>query len=267
MPNLVSIIMPVYNAEQYVAEAIDSVLAQQHDYWELLIVNDGSTDRSDEIIRGYTDARIQYFKQDNAGVSVARNVAMQAMKGDYFCFLDGDDQLTVSSLSSRLEVFAQNSKLSFVDGAVSNRTEDLSKETSQWMPNFKGEPLSDLISLSGKSFFGVTWMIKRAPNYNYAFDPSFTHGEDLWFYIQQAKNHQYSFTSEVIYLRRISAGSAMSNLHGLANGYLSLEAKLSQLDIPPCLLSAYRAKRKSIMFKSYLRAGKVLSAFNYYFKT
>ena len=83
---LVSILMPVYNAEAFISEAITSVIRQSHKNWELLIVNDGSTDRSKNIIHSFPDKRIQYFEQQNRGVSVARNVGLKNMKGDYFCF-------------------------------------------------------------------------------------------------------------------------------------------------------------------------------------
>lgn len=265
MIDLVSIIMPVYNAEAYVAEAIDSVLAQDHPNWELLIINDGSKDRSGEIILSYKDPRIRYFEQENAGVSAARNVGLATMKGDFFCFLDGDDRFTEHSLSSRLKVFQQKPALSFVDGIISSRDPQMSQEISRWVPKFEGIPLEDLIHLTGKSFFGITWMIKRKDGVLYLFDTSLTHAEDLWFYIHLSVDSLYSFASEVIYLRRLHPSSAMSNLTGLADGYLKLEERLTQLDIPSSYLAAYRRKRKSIMFKTFLRVGKIRSAFRYLF--
>lgn len=266
MSELVSIIMPVYNAEKYVAEAIDSVLTQSHTNWELLIINDGSTDRSAEIIRGYQDPRIHYFSQDNQGVSAARNVGLAHMKGGYFCFLDGDDCFPPDSLANRLMIFRNNSQVAFVDGRVSSRDEQMTQEVTQWTPNFEGEPLEDLVSLTGKSFFGITWMIKRETEKNYAFDRTLTHGEDLWFYIQMAKGKEYRFTTSTSYLRRLVDGSAMSNLDGLAKGYTDLEEKLMSLNLPSQLIKAFRSKRKSIMLKSYLHVGRLYSALNYYFK-
>jgi len=87
---LVSIIMPCFNGEAYLTEAIESVLAQTFRDFELIVVNDGSTDRSVELLEGYRD-RIKVIHQPNLGVSTARNVGIDASRGDFIAFLDSDD--------------------------------------------------------------------------------------------------------------------------------------------------------------------------------
>lgn len=94
MQSLISIVMPVYNSEKYIEEAISSVIEQSYSYWELLIVNDGSTDGSAQLINKYMerDQRIKLIdKKENEGVALARNCAIKAAQGDYICFLDSDD--------------------------------------------------------------------------------------------------------------------------------------------------------------------------------
>jgi len=97
---LVSVIMPVHNGQTYLAEAIDSVLAQSHDNVELIIVNDGSTDRSADIVQKYMaeSKKIRSIEQENAGVSVARNRGITACTGDLVAFLDQDDFWTADAL-------------------------------------------------------------------------------------------------------------------------------------------------------------------------
>src|SRR5437868_2983730 len=112
---LVSIIMPAYNAGKYIAEAIQSVRAQTHKNWELLICDDGSTDGTVAIISSFKEPRIRFFTQPHAGVSAARNLAMGNMLGDYFCFLDADDVLPPNSLTARLEMLERDKSLSFAD--------------------------------------------------------------------------------------------------------------------------------------------------------
>lgn len=92
---LISVVMPCYNNGTYVGQAIESVLKQTYDNWELIIVNDGSTDNSEEVINQYaqTERRLHYIKQENRGVSAARNRGAQAAKGEFICFLDADDWL------------------------------------------------------------------------------------------------------------------------------------------------------------------------------
>ena len=92
---LISIIIPVYNNEKYVARCLDSLIAQNFLDFEVLVINDGSKDDSEKIIRQYTekDKRFHYFEQINQGVSAARNKGLDNAEGHYVLFLDGDDWL------------------------------------------------------------------------------------------------------------------------------------------------------------------------------
>ena len=90
---LVSIIMPAFNAESTIASSIQSVIAQSYINWELLIVDDGSKDRTRQVIKPHlSDPRIFYFFQTNSGVASARNLGLTRSKGRYIAFLDSDDQ-------------------------------------------------------------------------------------------------------------------------------------------------------------------------------
>jgi len=95
----VSVLLPVYNAQNYLREAIDSILNQSFTDFELIIINDGSKDRSKEIIDSYTDSRIKAIHQDNAGLPVSLNRAIAIAKGKYLARQDHDDV----SLPKRLE--------------------------------------------------------------------------------------------------------------------------------------------------------------------
>ena len=87
----VSVIMPVYNGEEFLSEAIESVIAQIYPDWEIIAVNDGSTDRSLEILNGYEQrlpSKMHVISQGNSGPSIARNTAITAAIGEYIAFLD-----------------------------------------------------------------------------------------------------------------------------------------------------------------------------------
>jgi glycosyltransferase involved in cell wall biosynthesis len=90
---LVSIIMPAYNVAGFIAESINSIQNQVYTNWELLVINDGSTDNTEEVVNrlAQVDARIRLHTQKNAGVSVARNKGLSLARGQYIAFLDGDD--------------------------------------------------------------------------------------------------------------------------------------------------------------------------------
>lgn len=95
MQILISIIVPVYNSERFIKKCLDSILTQSYKYFELIIVDDGSTDRSFSICQEYSerDDRIKLFRQRNLGVSAARNYALDKAVGDYVMFVDSDDEL------------------------------------------------------------------------------------------------------------------------------------------------------------------------------
>ncbi len=86
--------MPSYNRAHLLSIAIESVLLQHYSNWELLIVDDGSTDNTQKVIQDYNDIRIVYFKKNNGGVCSARNYGVQHAKGEYIAFLDSDDSVT-----------------------------------------------------------------------------------------------------------------------------------------------------------------------------
>lgn len=86
-----SVIIPVFNKALFIDETLKSALAQTFTDLEIIIVNDGSTDESEAIIKGFNDNRIHYFYQENAGVAVARNFGIDKALGEFICFLDADD--------------------------------------------------------------------------------------------------------------------------------------------------------------------------------
>ena len=252
---MVTIITPCFNGSNYVKECIESVLAQEHSQWELIIVNDGSTDNSEEVILSYDDARIKYLKQENKGVSAARNYALECMSGDYFCFLDSDDILPYNSLSTRLQVFQENSDLTFVDGAVIIFDREMNKPSSIWEPKFNGSPLMDLICLTGQSFFGLTWLIKREKGRLYRMKEGLSHGEDLLFYMELARDGGlYAFTTNTVLNYRNTPGSAMKNLEGLEEGYRKIEMEIKNWEeVPGVMRRRFQWKYRKSMFLSYLR--------------
>lgn len=259
--DLVSIIMPVYNADNYVDNAIRSVLNQTYSEWELIIINDGSTDNSEERIKNHLDKRISYFKQKNKGVSSARNHGFSKSKGRYVLFLDADDHLPPVSLESRIDYFNKNRDIDFVDGGVKLMDARLESVKKEWIPGFKGNPLKDLIRLQGNSFFGPSWLIKRKI-IDQNFDTELTHGEDLLFYMHLARNGgKYDFIKEPVLFYRDTPSSAMKKLKDLEKGYRYIAnqiKKWDEVDTKSKLIYNWRWRR--FMILSYLRKGSYLDA-------
>lgn len=266
MTDLVSIVMPVYNGERYVDDAIRSVIHQQYVFWELIIVNDGSTDNTKNIILSILDERIKYFEQSNRGTSAARNHGIRKMKGRYFCCLDADDVMPPNSLSSRLQVFENDVDAKFVDGKVCVFDSTLKNQLSMWSPSFKGRPFHQLVRLNGRCFFGPTWMIKMDEFTRLSFDENLSHGEDLLFYISIAYLGSYNYTGDCILHYRKNTTSAMNNFDGLARGYSYLCLKVRRdyyenLNILDRVLILARSRK--IMFLTYWENGDYIKALKY----
>ncbi len=104
----VSIIIPAFNAEKWLADAVNSVLAQRFTNWELIIVNDGSTDGTLQTARLFKDHRIHVVDQGNAGVSAARNTGLATAAGHYIGFLDADDAMHADNLSRKLQALTES---------------------------------------------------------------------------------------------------------------------------------------------------------------
>lgn len=113
---LVSVLIPVYNAELFVAEAIESVLAQDYKSVEIITIDDGSIDGSAKVIKRFPT--VHYFYQSNAGISVARNRGIEHAQGDFFAFLDADDVWVEDKLTLQLAAFEKNPDLDIVFGHV-----------------------------------------------------------------------------------------------------------------------------------------------------
>ena len=115
--DLVSIIMPSWNTGEFIAESIQSVLNQTYTNWELLIVDDCSSDNTDEVVAGFNDDRIRYFHNEkNSGAALTRNKAMREARGEWIAFMDSDDLWMPEKLEHQLKFMKENrGNLSFTE--------------------------------------------------------------------------------------------------------------------------------------------------------
>lgn len=124
-----SIIMPTYNREKTIGRAIKSVLNQSYKNWELIVVDDGSTDNTNDEINKIKDSRLKYFFQENKGRSSARNSGISLSSGDFICFLDSDDKYYPHHLKVLYSNICSNGKIALyhtrhcmnIDGEVKKK--------------------------------------------------------------------------------------------------------------------------------------------------
>ena len=131
---LFSVVMPAYNAERYVGQAIESVLAQTMPSWELLIVNDCSKDRTLETCQTYQDPRLRIFSTPkNLNASGARNLALDHAKGKFVAFLDSDDMAVPDRLERQLRAFQADPNLGVLGSQVEFFSESIEFQKKSWI--------------------------------------------------------------------------------------------------------------------------------------
>jgi glycosyltransferase involved in cell wall biosynthesis len=259
---LISVVMPAFNAASTIHEAISSVQAQSWTNWELLVVDNASTDSTAAIVSRFLDPRIKLLHESQKGVGNARNAALKRISGSFYCFFDADDILPETSLAIRAALLLNDPNVHFADGAVQAFDE---KHQHVWTrtPTYRGpDPLSELLNISGSCFIGPTWMIRRHEGPIQLFRTDMTHAEDLLYFMCIAHRGSYEHTSDPVLYYRVGHVSAMSDLEGLHRGYRQLILAMFDLIPTPATSVIQAAWRKvcSIMFRSYLKRGRLLAA-------
>lgn len=210
---LISIIMPVYNAEKYLADTIHSVLNQTYRDFELIAVNDGSKDQSLNILKQFDDKRIVVINKENTGVSDTRNVGIQAANGEYVCFLDADDCYASVCLEKLYEIAHRNDADMVVCNYVPFRGHP-KFQTKKLVPTFVEN--ADTLVQAGVLTSAWTKLIKLSTlsKYEIKFDRNMTFGEDLFFcWKAYLASNRVFFINEPLYGYRMAIESATTKLH------------------------------------------------------
>jgi teichuronic acid biosynthesis glycosyltransferase TuaG len=257
-----SIVTPVFNGLQFIQDAVASVVAQTFEDWELIIVNDGSTDQTADLLDALTDPRIHVIHQTNAGASAARNAALDRARGQYVTFLDADDLLPPDALAIRCAILDRQPQLDIVHGSVRVTSQGQTLRFHRPDPE-PGPLLQRLARLEEGVFFGVNYMIRRERIGQIRFPVALSHCEDLIFFLTLAHDVglNYAAVPDEVYEYRLQPRSAMSNLDGLERGYLELLARSrSMAGIDAETRAIQRRRIERILFRSWLRRFKPLRA-------
>ncbi|MEZ5393098.1 MAG: glycosyltransferase family A protein [Bryobacterales bacterium] len=190
-PNLVSVIMPAYNGRQYLRQAIDSLFEQTHAEWELVFVDDGSTDDTAAIAQSYSDPRVRYFHQVNAGQAAALNRGLDEARGEFITTLDVDDWYTPDSLTARVEKLRQDPSLVAVYGDGVYCTPE-GKEIKRFRDLIPVPPEGDILpDLISNPLFGTGASIverrSALDRYSIRYDETIFWCQDYDFYLRLAE--------------------------------------------------------------------------------
>ncbi|WP_027108694.1 glycosyltransferase family 2 protein [Lacticigenium naphthae] len=213
MDKLVSVIIPVYNAEEYIKKTIESVLAQTFQNIELILVDDGSTDKSKSIIETLveTDSRVYYFYQKNAGAPAARNYGISKSKGDFIYLIDSDDELNTEAIENMLFSF-ENKEVDLVVGQYQHMNEKgtLGKKEDFGYTDTKLLEVSDNLKELAfvPPFPGNKMYRTNVIKDNNIYFANVKIAQDLNFYLKVLLHvRKIQFVKEVVYYYRFREGS------------------------------------------------------------
>lgn len=237
----ISVIIPVYNVEQYLQECVDSVLAQTYQNFEILLVDDGSTDASGAICDQYAkqDDRIKVFHQENAGASSARNRGLRSAKGEYVYFLDSDDWIKPKAFESFVtHIERENADFIFFD--AHSFTEECNKFQieQRYIRKYKYQSNSGIKILeelyeNGEYHCSIPLMFirKRYLDTNgILFEEGIIYEDMILAYELFCKAKKVSYLNENFYQRRYRSQSVMTTQTSMKN-YISARTVYEKVSI------------------------------------
>ncbi len=236
---MVSVIIPVYNNAAYLEETLHSLEKQEYQDFEVIIVNDGSTDQSGEIIKKFTkkDHRFKNIDQENRGVSAARNAALEIAEGRYVTFVDGDDTLPEDSLKKMAET-AKRYEPELLIGGI-RRIDGFTKKVNQRTKNlkYKKEIRKDDLDLVHGLSLCNKWFLRQVIETHQLRLEKFRHLEDgvfLYAFLQHAEKIRYCDAIVYDYWKRVpvNGGSVTQKVEkGLLEDAIRAYERLQELTV------------------------------------
>lgn len=198
----VSVIMPVYNGAAFVEQAVGSVFDQTLTDWELILIDDGSTDATPQIVQAFTDQRIKVVRQENAGEAHARNVGLTHASGEYIAFLDVDDAYYPNALEDLSTFLDRHPDYGVVysNGHICNDAGDVLMSLTEIRPGiFNGNVLEQIVLASNLVTVPVCTMTRRADvcDHSIQFDRNLVIGPDWDFWIQLAGYTEFGYLDRI----------------------------------------------------------------------
>ena len=220
---LISITIPVYNAEKYLEQCLNSIVNQTYKNFEVILVNDGSKDNSGSICQKYVeiDSRFRYFEKENGGASSARNLGLDNVTGDYITFIDADDWVGDNHLEILMNAIIENNcdiVISSYNQFIQNRGVffiNMYSEQEKYLLNYgkmnREKFLTEfpkLMSINNSFNCAVSKLFSRRLVENIRFDTNIIYGEDLDFYFKlYLKANDFVFVNAETYIYRKHADS------------------------------------------------------------
>jgi glycosyltransferase involved in cell wall biosynthesis len=215
----IAVVIPTYNFGRFLAAAIDGALAQSVRPDEVVVIDDGSTDETADVVSRF--AEVRYVKQGNMGVCVARNRGVASTSSDYIAFLDADDIWEPTKLERQMEKFRSDAQVGLVHCGMSEFDSDTGEIISFRLEGLEGWIADELllwerpaVNVSGSSIMVTRAAFDEAGG----FDPEITVGEDWDFVYRVARLYKVGFVSDPLIRYRSHAHSAHRNIKAMEKG-------------------------------------------------
>jgi len=256
MNPLISVIIPAYNRAHLIEEAVNSVLNQTYQDFEILIIDDGSSDNTKQVVENFKDQRIRYIYQNNAGPSAARNNGIKNAEGEYIAFLDSDDLWAAEKLSRQFEIIRSNTGINL--GIISCNAEGITfdnkilyrrvcsaENSAEFIKGFFENPDS---VISGTPAFIVKKECFEKVGY---FDENLISLEDWDMWFRVCLEYEFRCVNEVLtYFRTHNSLSVETPIKKAKDSYLRLLDKIFSSEKLP---SEYKKVKNKIYSDAYFK--------------
>ncbi len=259
----VSVVIPTYNYGRFIADAIESVLGQTVAPTEIIVVDDGSTDDTEAVVRGF-GGRIKYIRQENAGVCAARNRGVAESSGDLIAFLDADDIWEPTKLEKQIAKFASDPAIGLVHCGMREYDSLTGKTICDHLVGGEGWLANDLLLWEKPVIigYGGTVVVRRVAFEEVrGFDERLTVGEDLDFCYRIAVRFKVGFVKEILMHYRMHDRNSRANVREMERSLNLFYAKAFDTDDFEILRLRRRAYGNfhMVMAGSYFRVGQYRS--------
>lgn len=211
---LVSVVIATYNMGQYISQAIDSVLLQTWQNIEVIIVDDGSSDSTPDVMKNYSqDSRVIYIRNENQGQPKAKNCGIKQARGEFIAFCDADDFWEVNKLEVQMPLFA-NPKVGIVYSDISNIDEKNQRYQRPANEVRHSGQVTEQLLLENFVPFGTAVIRSACVTKCGMFDEQFRMGIDWDLWLRYSLDWEFSYTPERTYVYRVWSGQMSNNYRG-----------------------------------------------------
>jgi teichuronic acid biosynthesis glycosyltransferase TuaG len=252
----VSVIIPTYQSAHYIRDAIDSALSQTYKNTEIIVVDDGSTDDTEDILKTY-EGKIKVIKQKNSGPSKARNAGILSSSGEYIALLDSDDIWLPNKLEKQMIVFREDPSIGLVysDSYIFSDVETWNKTLFQLGKPYEGSIHRQLFI---KNFIpDLTVMIRRSFLLKAGlFNPAIVFGEDYALWLKVSKETRVGFVNEPLAKYRVHSSQLSSKEEQMVTSLILI--KETELAENSDLKSLTKSELDHAYYNLYIRYAKIL---------